>query len=159
MDFINELIREKKSLAKRIDAIDLLLQSYNVTSEITTTSSNNATETLELDYKEELKKLSNSNKFLLVLKKHQRFMRVREIGEYITSQIGGSTNDWVIKLSRRTRNLKIANKIIKQQVGTKRTNAFWGSPNWIDENGNIKKEYMYDENSIKSKSTQAYFDL
>ena len=99
-------------------------------------------------------------KFLGVLKKNQRFMKVREIAKEIVSVEGGNEDDLVPKLSRRTRKLRELNKIVKYQVGNSRANVFWGSPNWL-ENGEIKKDFEYDPKAISERGSNplADFDL
>ena len=51
-------------------------------------------------------------------------------------------------MSRRTKYLKERNKIVKYQLGNKKSNTFWGSPKWLNENGNIKSEHMFNQDGI-----------
>lgn len=99
-----------------------------------------------------------SQKFLGVLKKYQRFMKVREIAREIVAVYGGEEDDVVAQLSRRTKKLKEIGKIVKYQVGVSRTQVFWGSPNWL-EDGEIKKDYMYNEDSLNEGRRSALSDI
>ncbi len=102
---------------------------------------------------------SDANKFLCVLKTHQRFMRVREIAEYLAIETGEDVDKWISKMSRKTRELKKANRIVKYQVGTRNTNVFWGSPNWINENGEIKEKFKYSTKNLTSSIKDNLLDL
>ena len=158
MDLINALIEEKNSLFERITAIDILLKSFNVE----TKKPNNYNQSEIVSDKKDndiIKSLTDANRFLFVLKKHQRFMKVREIAEYLSKETGEDIDTWIPKMSRKTRILKNANRIVKHQVGTKNTNVFWGSPNWIDEKGEIKKEYTYLNSDSINKKNDNLFDL
>jgi len=110
---------------------------------------------------EGLKEATDGEKFLMVLKEHQRFMKVREIAEYLDSQLGGGTQKWITKLSRKTRHLKQLNKIVSIQVGKTKTNFFWGSPNWLESDGNIKEKHKYSATSLSKKrqSSISMFDI
>jgi len=96
-------------------------------------------------------------KFLRVLKENQRFMKVREVAQVIVESEGGDENDWVTKLSRRTKKLKDLGKIVKYQVGASRTNIYWGSPNWI-KNGHIKSGFEINPDSINKKGANPLSD-
>jgi len=102
----------------------------------------------------EFKNLSQSDLFLTTLKEHNRFMHVREIGEYVGSILKDGKN-WKTLLSRRTRSLQEKGYIVSKQIGTTKLNYFWGSPKWLDENGEIKPEYMYDKNAVVKKTAKS----
>ena len=96
-----------------------------------------------------------SERFLNVLKQEKRFMKIREIANVIVSIEGGEEDDWAIRLSRKTRELKSKNKIQKFQVGKSRQNVFWGSVNWLNDDGSIKKEYEYDTNALSESGASS----
>lgn len=98
---------------------------------------------------------TDNEKFLGVLKNKQRFMKIREIAQEVYNLEGGSIEGWVQKFSRKTKHLKELNKIVKFQVGSLNTNVFWGSPNWINEDGKIKKKYEYNQDAIFTKGSQS----
>ena len=156
MSLIIELQKEKEQLLKRIEAIDLLMSQYSV---------NTSESVKELPKRKDgtsindLQKASTPQKLLLTLKEHQRFMKIREIAKYLFSKLGGNEDDWVKKLSRTTGKLKQAGKITIYQVGKSRKNVFWGSPNWLENNGNIISKYKYNESSVDKSQTSLLIDL
>lgn len=107
----------------------------------------------------ELAKESHIHKFVRVLKENQRFMRIREMSEYIVSQEGGDITVWMKKLTPKTAKLQRSNKIIKKQIGDSKVNTFWGSPNWLDNKGDIKEEFMFDESSLSEGRTTSLDDI
>jgi len=91
---------------------------------------------------------TDAEKFLNVLKENQRFMKINEIAEYLVDKIGGDFDSWKQKMTRKTRDLQRKGKITKFQFDKSVRNIFWGSPNWVDNQGNIKNDYMYNEDVI-----------
>lgn len=158
MSFINELKKERKALTERLNAVNLLLNSYG---EIPTKIDNTEEEEgfINFDLSKELKKSSTPQKLLLVLKENARFMKIREIAKFIETNIGGEEDEWTIKLSRTTGKLKKLNKITSYRIGVSNTNVFWGSPNWLDNNGNIKKGYEVKENITDKNQGNLLMDL
>lgn len=157
MSFINELKKEKKSLIERLDAIKVLLQSYGEADSVANESKDDII--VNFDLVKELKKSSTPQKFLLILKENQRFMKIREIAQFINAQIGGNENDWTMKLSRTTGKLKKMDKIVSYKIGKSNTNVFWGSPNWINKDGEIKMEYKYKDDVIEKKQGSLLIDI
>ena len=160
MSLIYELlIKEKESLITRLDEVNKELENFQTNDKSVKQVVSVRTIIKNSNLKDKLEKASDSQKLLLILKEHQRFMRIREIGKYVYNELGGVENDWVIKLSRKTRNLKNFGKIIKIQVGKEKRNTFWGSPSWLDSNGNIKKEFMYKKEVINKNKKDELIDL
>jgi hypothetical protein len=158
MSFINELKRERNALTERLNAINLLLKSYGETEPGLTQSANKHVE-VDYDLTKELKKSSTPQKFLLVLKENQRFMKIREMAKFIEAHVGGTEDNWTIKLSRTTGKLKKMNKIVSYKVGSSNTNVFWGSPNWLDNERKIKSGYEYIEDAIDKKQNITLIDI
>lgn len=158
MSFIEELKRERKALSERLNAINLLLKSYGETDSKPITAPTNQV-VVDFDLGRELKKSSTLQKFLLVLKENQRFMKIREMAKFIEAQIGGSEDDWTIKLSRTTGKLKKMNKIVSYKVGSSNTNVFWGSPNWLDNSRKIKNGHEYIEDAVDKSQSSSLIDL
>jgi len=92
-----------------------------------------------------LEKASVSDKFLLILEQHQRFMRTKEIAQYLALKLDNDAKYWTGKLSQKTAGLKIIDKITKIQVGNAKFNSYWGFPSWLDKNGQIIEEYKYEK--------------
>ncbi len=157
MSFIEELKKEKTALIKRLEAVDLLLQSYGG-NQSSNTEKPKKEVVVDFDLGRELKKSSTPQKFLLVLKENQRFMKIREMAKFLEAQIGGSEDEWVIKLSRTTGKLKKMDKIVSHKIGKSNTNVFWGSPNWI-ENDKIKTGHEYVQDAIDKSQGSLLIDL
>lgn len=158
MSFIIELKKEKKALLERLDAVNLLLQSYGE-SEVVTTKRQKDEIIVDFDLGKELKKSSTPQKFLLVLKDNARFMKIREMAQFLVAQIGGDENEWTMKLSRTTGKLKKMDKIVSYKVGKSNTNVFWGSPNWLDKNGAIKTEHKFKESVVDKNQGSLLIDI
>lgn len=159
MDIIHELlIKEKDSLLKKLDKVNKALKQFQ-SSEEGSTLSVIPTVTDNKNLALEIKEATDSTRLLLVLKEHQRFMKIKEMGEFIHSIAGGDKKNWIVKLSRKTKGLRELNKIVKVQVGKELRNSFWGSPSWLDKNGKIKEGYMYNENLIKKRRQVDLFEL
>jgi hypothetical protein len=158
MSFIKELKKEKNALTERLNAVNLLLKSYGE-SETKTFQKSKDEVVVDFDLGIELKKSSTPQKFLLVLKENHRFMKIREMAKFIEAQIGGNQDDWTIKLSRTTGKLKKINKIASYKIGKSNTNVFWGSPNWLDNLGKIKKGHEYIADAIDKNQGSLLIDL
>jgi hypothetical protein len=157
MSFIEELKKERNALTERLNAVNLLLQSYGENQPKPIQKPKEIV-VVDFDLGRELKKSSTPQKFLLVLKENQRFMKIREMAKFIQAQIGGNENDWTIKLSRTTGKLKKMNKITSYKIGKSNINVFWGSPNWI-ENDKIKSGHEYIEEAVDKNQGSLLIDL
>lgn len=157
MSYIDELIRRKSELVKELNAINVLIELSH--------SKDNKTEAPKqltqstTDLTDELKNASQPEQFLIILRETKRFMKIREIARMLVEIIGGEEDNWTVKLSRVTGKLKKLNRIKSFKVGNSNTNVFWGSPNWLDDNGNIKKEYMYNESAIEKSGSSSLPNL
>lgn len=104
-------------------------------------------------YREYDKNWSIKNKVQYILKQEKRFLHFREIARIIVSIEGeGDENELTSSLSNSTRPLKEDKIIVKYKYGKSHRYTFWGSPKWLDDKGEIKKEYMFDLNYIDSDS-------
>jgi hypothetical protein len=159
MDIIHELlIKEKDSLLKKLVKVNKALEQFQSSEEGSTLSAiPSVTDNKNLSKK--FKNSTDAERLLNVLKENQRFMKIREMGEFIHSIIGGDLDNWIVKLSRKTKSLREKDKIIKIQIGAEKRNTFWGSPTWINDKGNVKDEYMYNENLIKKRAQVDLFEI
>lgn len=95
------------------------------------------------------------SKVAYVLKKKNKFLRIREIAEVLHSyEPETSVNEFVEKLSAPITYLKGQGAIVKVTVGKGYLNTFWGSAKWVDENGNPKPEHMYDEKQLINNNAE-----
>lgn len=89
-----------------------------------------------------------------VLKTQGKFLHIRQIGALLHSyEPGIEEKEFINKLYPAIAELKKSNTIVKFSADTTNLNTFWGSKNWIDENGNIKAGYEYDKDQIKHNKT------
>lgn len=148
MDIIYELLKkEEKSLVERLEAVREQLKTYESGSLseqlLKATLVQKQPSKNEFVEAVDVKKYSAPQKMLFALKENNRFMKIREIAEYISNITDEDVDNLVTQLSRRTKYLKEKGKIVKHQHGNKRANSFWGSPKWLDSDGNIKNENKY----------------
>lgn len=159
MSFIEELKKEEKSLKERLNAVQILLQSYEPSSKNIEPKADLNKVTVDYNLAKDLKKSSTPQKLLLVLKENQRFMKIREIANFLTNQIGGDEDDWVTKLSRTTGKLKKLNKIKSYKLGKSNSNTFWGSPSWLNEKNEIKNGYEFNDEVVEGNGSDLFVDL
>ncbi len=102
-----------------------------------------------------------SDKFLYILKRERRFLKFRDAAKIIIEIEGfGDENKLTSSLTSSTRSIKEDGTIVKIKPGTSAVNTYWGSPKWLDDKGNIKPAYMYNESSIRKGIKKAgLFDL
>jgi hypothetical protein len=161
MDFIYKLLIEKRdSLLIDLEEVNALISERELkgNNQVNNVSDTQVKSKIEGKFPN-LANETDVNKLLLILKDRQQFMRVREIGKIVSTQLGEEEKDWVVKLSRTTRHLKELNKITKVQVGNSLRNSFWGSPKWLNSDGTIKSEHMYSEEKVDEKPKANLLDL
>lgn len=149
MSYIEELTRRRTELIKELEAIDVILQMSNIRVESKLNTANSVTVPSHRDLTNELKGASQPEQFLIILKETQRFMKIREIAKMLVNIIGGDEDDWTTKLSRVTGKLKRLDRITSYKVGKANTNVFWGSPSWIDSDGEIIEKHLYDKAALE----------
>lgn len=90
---------------------------------------------------------SLAKKFLYLLSKHKRFLHFREAADLINSLENNQydVKELTRKLSSGTQSLKAKDRIVKVKVDSNNKNTFWGAPAWLDDDGNIKDEFKYNE--------------
>lgn len=159
MSYKEELSKKKLQLLKQLDAVNLLLNSDNSDMESHKPIMVEKPQQADLDLTYELKNASQHQQFLIILRETGRFMKIREIAKMLADIIGGDENNLRVKLSRITGKLKKMNKIKSYKIGTSNKNVFWGSPKWIDDEGNIKNEYNYNEDAIEKSASSSLPDL
>lgn len=91
-------------------------------------------------------------KFKYFLFKANRFLKFREVAEMIVNKDGAGDTDKIARqLTSSTKELKNSKFIVGVTPNGKTIDTFWGLPEWLDENGIIKQEFMFDHNSVKVK--------
>lgn len=99
------------------------------------------------------------DKFVYLLKRESRFLHFREAAELISEIEGGDPGKILAKLSSSTHVLKKKGIIIKHQASKKLRDTFWGSPKWIDEVGNIKDPYSFNQKYLYKNNREYRIDL
>lgn len=159
MSIIYELLlKEEKALLKKLEEVRAEIskftnESISAIEYIASTVSEPIQTPTPNHTVDEINGFSIPQKMLLALKDNERFMKIREIAEYISQYTNEDIDSLVRQLSRRTKYLKEKGKITKHQVGKSKKNTFWGSTNWIDSKGNIKEGYEYNDESVDDNQT------
>jgi hypothetical protein len=100
-----------------------------------------------------------ANKFLYLLKKHNRFLHFREAADIIAAIERGDSKKITSQLSTGTSSLKKNGNIVKYVASSSNTDTFWGSPKWLDENGKIKQGHEINTDYLTKSSKTQLFDL
>ncbi len=81
-----------------------------------------------------------------IIRREDRFLHTREIAKLIHDiDPFASVDDIVKKLSPVISSLRVNNIIVKKKVGSANIHTFWGSKNWLDENGELKPGHEYNK--------------
>ena len=155
MDIVLELLLEKEqALLEKLGKVRSALAEHGHTSRTSATSIINAntgvSKTVNGDLIDayDIKEYTVPQKMLYALKENKRFMKIREIAEFLSSITKENPDELTKQLSRRTKFLKDKGKITKHQHGNRLRDTFWGSPKWLDSEGNIRKEYEFNTSII-----------
>lgn len=91
------------------------------------------------------------HKILRIIKTEGRFVHVREIAEKAHEfEPTISLSDFNKKISQTLSNLKGSGSynLTNLTVGKASINTFWGLKTWLDDDGNVRPEYVYDDGQI-----------
>jgi len=143
----NELVRilkaKKSELEKQIESIDNTIRLFGsdpgvVSQEII------QTDPIHLDGYDP--SWSWKNKIIHILKVNNRFLHIREIVDYIFKyeDLGEPAQEIIASFRQSLSALRAENIIVRYSINNQLRFSFWGSPAWLDENGQIKKGYEYD---------------
>jgi hypothetical protein len=144
MDFINDLKKEREVLQKKLDAINSVILSYE-----------------DVEHKgsvpsEKVKMISGFpkngsylEKVFFIIKDANRFLHNSEIAETLSQY---DKKD-IITLKRRVSAVLSHAKhefdtLTSVRVGNSIKNTFWGSKEWLDDKGKVKKEHLYNIEAI-----------
>ena len=97
-------------------------------------------------------KASYQEKIAKVLLNAERFLNITQIIEIIQKETPNVNRDDIKSGVNSAKAILLKEgSISKITVGASNQNSFYGSPKWLDTNGNIQPRYMYDESLIKEK--------
>ena len=134
--------------ATHIDAIIDFGSSIDEVPSLTTTQDKVSNE-VEMPYNHGA---SYQEKFASIIKIKGRFLNINEIACVVNQYEPSIPIETAKKSLGSAKNLLLNdNVIIKYKIDNNNSNSFYGSPDWLDETGKPKPEYMYDEKSVKSK--------
>lgn len=144
----DEYLQKVKSLTETINIIRAKLGMSSENPSIPQSEkANESSSDPDYDPKWSLKK-----KVVYFLKREQRFLHNREMSEMahkLEQKI--SATDFTKKFSSILSMLKRDGQLTNVVVNDINRNTFWGSPKWLNEDGTIKEENMYnDEYLIES---------
>jgi hypothetical protein len=155
---IKELEESKKDLLSRVKQIDETITTLRAMSSFSqngTKIENVPVPEINNKYKGYDKNSTTKAKMALILKTENRFLNIRQIAELLHSlEPDISAKDFTSKLYPAISDLKKTNSIVKYAVGTSNNNVFWGSKNWLDEDGKIKQAHQYDADQITDFSKE-----
>ncbi len=141
MNFVEQLKKEKDTLLKRIDAINILLETYTEnSSDSVVTPVNSIKDKFPVNgtYLEQI---------IYVIKIKNRFIHSSEIVDIIAPYYIDKDKKWLQRrISAVLSNAKSKGDIpnlTNINYSPSKKDTVWGSKDWIDEEGNIKSEYMY----------------
>lgn len=155
MEFVNQLKQEKgrlkkeaESINERINAINILLESYGITTDMKTK--------IPVDYPKSEPLLKQ---IAYIIRSQERFMHNSEITKMLLKYNGDLKADEVPHrvsqvLSRAKRDDDGTGTLTSIQANNNRKNTFWGSKEWIENENTPKQENMYDKSIVSVKSTE-----
>lgn len=143
-----DLIKERAKLLKKLEAIDILLES-NESPNLSADKDDNypvgGSYILQIEY---------------IIKTANRFLHNSEIRSIIKANSTKKKDQEDVFLKRRVSSVLSKAKdeenssLINIRVGNSLRNTFWGSKDWLDENGVPLKDHMYDKSKVVSKSNK-----
>ncbi len=92
------------------------------------------------------KKITVNDKLLLILRGENRFLHSREIVDIYSSRYPEKYEDrdrLARQLSAMLSIMRRDGKIVNWQIGNSLKYTFWGFQEWLNEDGNIKTNFMY----------------
>ena len=94
-------------------------------------------------------------KFVYFLRKEQRFLHLREVGDLISAQEGLSDEETELlpsKISQAIGGLKKSGDLVKYQVGIANRNTFWGKKEWLEGQNKPKEQYKGNDKYLNTTS-------
>lgn len=154
-DTIRQLEENKMQLLERVKQIDITIEtlkamsSFNQPNGLSYQNGSTPLPNAVGRYTEYDPKANMKSKLALVLKKENRFLNIRQIADILHKHEPKiDAKDFITKLYPPIADLKKSNTIVKFAVGDSNINTFWGSKNWLNEDGTIKDEHKYDEDAV-----------
>ena len=145
---IEALEHEKEDLMAKIASLDMTILTLRQSSNLNGhgTSSNSIAK-----YKGYNQAKSNKDKVAIIVREEGRFLHMRQIISIAQSlEPREDPKEVAKKTQQAVYALKAQEVLISIATNESNLNVFWGSPNWADDKGHIKPDYMYDEDQLSS---------
>lgn len=153
---LESLVLAKKELQNQLSSIDLAIkalggydndeeadnQSQESRREPTTAPEKSIRHVIQ-SKKGYNKHASYSDKFLYAIRESNRFLHPREIAEFVISREKGDFKQVLDKLTDNTYQIRKKGIVAKFKASTLTNDTFWGLPEWLGEDGNIKEGHEY----------------
>ena len=142
MSFVYELKKEKESLLKRVNAINVLLESY-----VETTNEEHEVTDHSINMDKFPKNGTYLEQIIFVIKIQNRFIHVNEIVEIIAPYYIDKEKQWLRRrisavLSHAKSKGDIPN-LTNVNYSPSKKHTVWGSRDWLDNDNKIKSEYTF----------------
>lgn len=161
-EVIKVLEAERKELLSKLQSLELtiltLQQSLNMPYQPSTTLNGNSrpqpvNNSIPDKYKN-YHKLNTRQKAATILRNEGKFLHMRQIVK-IAQELAPNEDPKTIEKSIKTALYTMKNaegsSLVNFQVDGMNTNTFWGSKNWLNEDGTVKEKYMYDKDQVSQK--------
>lgn len=163
---IDDLERLKVELLSKVQNIDQTIallralspnalnnsaSSSQMVSEAAPQDLSDADKTVISKYKDYNKDATMLNKVAFILKTENRFLHLRQIARILhLNEPEITEKEFTAKLYPAVAKLKSSGVIVKYSVGTSNVNTFWGSKNWLNDDGTPKDKHKFDEQEVTS---------
>ena len=149
---IEALKKDLRKYEEKVNAIKILL---NLPSEDSNKSNSDEASRSHKNNDQYYEEKTLKGKVIYFFNKHKRFLHCREIADMMVEQ----EPNLKIKTSRVSQivsNLKKDEdiKLTRITVGSQLRNTFWGSENWLEENGDPKPKHMYNQDYVHKEETE-----
>jgi hypothetical protein len=145
IDKVIQILRQEGDEEKAFD-IDIAFNFKNVRD-----SNSGHNEDLHKKYRNYDPKAGYKKKIAYVINTEGRFLSIREIASIIHELEPGTDLDSIKNSVSSARAILMKeSKLYKYAVDKSNNKVFYGSKNWVDENGDIKPERMFSEDAIIS---------
>jgi uncharacterized protein YxeA len=111
-----------------------------------------------LDYSSYNKGWKYEVKYLFILEAENRFLHFREAAKILISleNLKDSEYDISYALTNAAKNIKKDGTIIKKQHDGALSSTFWGFPEWLKENGEIKAAHKYKTDILQRRKNKKH---
>ncbi len=158
---IEALVERRDELMKEIEILNSSIDSLRQKSEKSVLKEVSENRQIEHSYKSTNlrgydKGAPLAQKLAFFLNREKRFLHFREVAEMVVFSENSKEDPSILarKMSSATQSLKKNGTIVKYQHGSQNRNSFWGIPKWLDDNGNIKEEYSFNEEYLSSTGSK-----